>query len=49
MTHLTPGQLYALIELVDDNNQFIDDEDTHKYWQDISDALRMDYDLYFTT
>jgi hypothetical protein len=48
MTNLTPGQLYALIQLVDENNQYNDDEDTHQYWQEVSDALRADYDLYFT-
>ena len=49
MTNLTPGQLYALIQLVDEDNQYIDDEDTHQYWQEVSDALRADYDQYFTS
>jgi hypothetical protein len=49
MTNLTPGQLYALIQLVDEDNQYNDDEDTHQYWQEVSDALRADYDQYFTS
>jgi hypothetical protein len=49
MTSLTPGQLIELIALVDDNNQFNDEEDAFNYWQEVSDALKADYRKWFET
>ena len=53
MTNLSADQLNALIQFVDENNQYNDDDDdpngTYAFWVNVSNALQQDYRDNFET
>lgn len=42
-TVLTPDQILALLELVETNNQYNDDDETYEYWVDVINGLQSLY------
>jgi len=40
---LTPDQILALLELVETNNQYNDDDETYEYWVDVINGLQSLY------
>jgi len=47
MDYLTSDDLNNLIRLVEDNNQYNDDEDDREFWNDILIRLNQAYRHYF--
>jgi len=40
---LTPGQILDLLELVETNNQYNDDDETYEYWVEVINSLQALY------